>query len=88
MRPSDRPGRQPLDADDIRALDQALIAAYTMHAELRARYPVAGYISRPGIPAQLSESLVAVAAPVLFGEGARAEYGGIKADLRLRWPDG
>ncbi len=61
--------------------DQALLAAYRMHAQLRDDYPMARRISRPGIPAPLSESLVAAAAPHIFGSAASISYGGTAADL-------
>jgi hypothetical protein len=62
-------------------LDRALTEAYRAHELLRERFPMARLISRPAIPAPLSESLVAHAAPAIFGPGASAAYGGTQADL-------
>lgn len=76
-----------LSPQEVRELDQALIAVYAETAKLRERYPAAKRIARPGIPAVFSESLVGHAAPLLFGEGAVADSGGTEADLRIEMPD-
>jgi hypothetical protein len=47
---------------------------------------MAALIRRPGIPAPLSESLIAHAAPSLFGATASAAYGGDRADLVVAVP--
>lgn len=77
-----------LTAQEISALDTALMAAYRMHSELRAQIPAASFISRPPIPSRLSESLVGYAARWLFGDGCVAAFGGRRADLIVRRPLG
>jgi hypothetical protein len=76
-----RSTRVPLSPTEIAALDAALIEAYRLHTQSRERTTIAATIARPPIPAALSESIVALAAPLLFGEGATAAYGGREADL-------
>jgi hypothetical protein len=75
--------RRLLSPGELADLDHALIEAYRAHRALRDRFPIARFISRPGIPAPLSESLVAHAAPTLFGASATVAYGGGRADLRV-----
>jgi hypothetical protein len=70
-------------------LDAALLAAYRAHAELCRTHPIArGRISRPGIPAVLSESLAAAAAPFFLPAGAVPTFGGSDADLAFELPKG
>ena len=71
------------DGAALIALDAALIRIYAVMREIREEEPIAASISRPPVPSRLSESLVAAAAPVLFGRGAVAESGGAAADLRI-----
>lgn len=80
--------RPLLTVREIAALDAALMAAYRMHSELRVEIPAARLISRPPIPAVLSESLVGGSASYLFGAGCVATFGGTRADLVVRCPLG
>jgi hypothetical protein len=80
--------RALLTAQEISDLDAALMAAHRMHGELRARISAASFISRPPIPAVLSESLVGYSARWLFGAGCVATFGGSRADLIVRRPLG
>lgn len=75
--------RRILSAEEILGIDQALIAVHAEYARLRARLPAAHYISRPGIPAIFSESLVARAIGPILGQTASADFGGTEADLRV-----
>jgi hypothetical protein len=79
--------RQILSIEQLRDLDQALIAVYAQFTQLRERHPAAQQISRPGIPSIFSESLVAHASPLLFGKGARGQLAGPDADLRVSAPE-
>jgi len=81
-------GRALLTAQEISDLDAALMAAYRMHSELRARMSAAAYIARPPIPAKLSESLVGYSACWLFGAACRAKFGGRRTGLIIRRPSG
>jgi hypothetical protein len=76
--------RALLTAQEISHLDAALMAAYRMHNELRAEIAAASFITRPPIPAVLSESLVGYSVPWLFGDGCVATFGGARADLIVR----
>ena len=78
--------RALLTATEIVDLDAALMAAYRMHAELRAAIPAARFIARPPIPAALSESLVGYSARWLFGAACAATFGGTRADLIVSCP--
>ena len=80
--------RALLTAREISDLDAALMAAYRMHNELRAKIAAASFIARPPIPAMLSESLVGYSAHWLFGDACVATFGGTQADLIVRCPLG
>jgi hypothetical protein len=77
------PRRRPLlSSEQLRALDDALLAAYRQHEELCAAHPVArGRISRPGIPSAFSESLAAIVLPAVSAGIVGVEFGGRQADL-------
>jgi hypothetical protein len=78
----------PLTAQEISNLDAALMAATRMHSQLRAEIPAARFISRPPIPAVLSESLVGYSTHWLFGDACTVTFGGTRADLIVRRPLG
>lgn len=77
-----------LTAQEISDLDAALMMAYRMNDELRAKIPAARFIARPPIPAVLSESLIGYSAHWLFGDACTATFGGRQADLIVRRPLG
>src|SRR5262245_5115691 len=73
-----------LTVEQVVTLDAALMAAYEMHSALRTRNEMARLISRPPIPAAMSESLVGHLASWLFGEGSAVRFGGRTADLLVQ----
>jgi hypothetical protein len=77
-----------LGPESVREIDAALIAVYAEYTRLRQSYPAARRISRPGIPAIFSESLVAHASPLLFGRDSVGGFGGKEADLLISMSGG
>lgn len=81
--------RPLLASAQVRALDDALLAAYRQHEELCLAHPVArGKISRPGIPAAFSESVAALALPTMAEGITTVGFGGRRADLIATTSDG
>jgi hypothetical protein len=81
--------RPLLSYQQVRALDDALLAAYRQHEELCLAHPIArGKISRPGIPAAFSESVAALALPSMAKEISMVGFGGRHADLIATTTDG
>ena len=78
-----------LPSEEVRALDDALLAAYRRHQELCVAHPVArGKISRPGIPAAFSESVAALTLPTVAERVTMVGFGGRRADLIATTRDG
>ena len=75
--------RQPLTAEEILELDDALTEAFAAHRALRNRIPAARYIKFPPVPAILSESLLIATAQKLFGPDWKAAFGGSLSDVKL-----
>lgn len=81
--------RPLFSCEQVRALDDALLAAYRQHEELCLAHPVArGKISRPGIPAAFSESVAALVLPTMVKEISTVGFGGRHADLVATTTDG
>jgi hypothetical protein len=81
--------RRLMSAEELLALDLALIEAYASHRALCEVHPVAiGQISRPAIPSAFSESLTALLAAAFYGEGSSAAFGGTASDLVIVSPRG
>lgn len=75
--------RRPLTPQEIVELDQAFVAAFASHRDLKSRIPAARYIKFPQIPAILGESFVIAAAGKLFGTDWKAAFGGSLSDVQL-----
>ena len=80
-------GRQLLSPEQLRALDTALLYAYSQHRELCRVHPVAqSRIARPSLPSSFSESLAALVLPSLIDEVVAVSFGGRQADLVVLTP--
>jgi hypothetical protein len=85
---SGRKGRVPLTPAEIRELDAALVQAFRTIQNARQTYAAARYIKFPPLPSIFSESLVIASAPLLFGAGSKAWFGGKECDVMVQMADG
>ena len=81
-RPSTR-GRVPLSPEEIIQFDTALVRAFLTIQKLREELPAAKHIKSPPLPSIFSESIVIVAAPLIFGSEWTARYGGAECDVLI-----
>lgn len=80
----------PLTRDEIIELDRAITKVFDLYQKLRADIPIASRINFPLLPSILSESIVIIAAPILFNlrPGWKAVFGGKAADILLKDDNG
>jgi hypothetical protein len=73
--------RSLLTAEEVCELDDVFLSHYAHVAELRTGREVARHLHAPKLPSILTESITALAADVIWGEGALASNGGRRGDL-------